>query len=467
MVRAAQNALLPRVTALRQTVALTICHSDLELTPIILDEPPSLQFTEIFSGNSLLYVVITIALLLLTSIISLCESAYFSLDAEEVEEIRKGKTRQTKSVAALLSNAQLLITVLTTWKYLLLILSIIMFSFSQFSTKPSGLVGQVITLTLVFSIFGIGLPKLYGSQRRLSIVKTFTGLSSVLVKITSPFVKGLLRLAAKLDKQLEEMAEENSVKELTQVLELAAADKDTTEDEKEILRGIVNFGTLTVDDVMRPQAEINHIDSSLNFHDLLIYIKKSGYSRIPVYHESLEKIDGILYIKDLLPYLNETKKFAWQKLLRPAYFVSENKKIDLLLKEFQEKRVHMALALNGQGQISGIITLEDIIEEIIGDIHDEFDEVGAYYKKVDDKTFIVDSKIPLSEFCRILDVDPSVFAVENSENDALGTVLAEIQTELPKKGDQIILDPFTLIIEAVDHKRIKKIKVHLHEQKEK
>jgi putative hemolysin len=465
MVHATLSAL--QSTALRQTAVPTICLSDPELTPIILDEPPSLQFTEIFSGDSLLYAIITVVLLLLTTIVSLCESAYFSLDAEEVEEFRKGKTAETKSVAALLSNAQLLVTVLTTWKYLLLILSIILFSFSQFTNRHAGLTGQVITLSLLFSIFGIGLPKLYGSQRRLSIVKAFTGICSILVKITSPFVKGLLRLSTRLDKRLQEMAEENSVKELTQVLELAAADKDTTEDEKEILRGIVNFGTLTVDDVMRPQAEINHIDSSLNFHDLLIYIKKSGYSRIPVFHESMEKIEGILYIKDLLPYLNETKKFAWQKLLRPAYFVSENKKIDLLLKEFQEKRVHMALALNNHGQVSGIITLEDIIEEIIGDIHDEFDEVGAYYKKIDDKTFIVDSKIPLSEFCRILDVDPSVFNVENSETDALGTVLAEIHPELPKKGDQIVMDPFTLIIEAVDHKRIKKIKVQLHEQKEK
>lgn len=273
-------------------------------------------------------------------------------------------------------------------------------------------------------------------------------------------------MSQKVERTLESMAEENSVKELAQALELAASDKETTEDQKEILRGIVNFGTLTVADVMRPQNEINSVDATLNFNDLLIYIKKSGFSRIPVYHENSNKVLGLLYIKDLLPYLNEGKQFHWKKLLRSVYYVPDSKKIDLLLKEFQEKRVHMALVVNDAGDVSGIITLEDIIEEIIGDIHDEFDEVGAYYKKIDEKTLIVDSKIPINELCRLLDVDPTVFADVKNETESLGAVLLEMQDELPKIGDQIVLDPLTFIIEAVDHKRIKKIRVHIHQEKE-
>jgi putative hemolysin len=466
MVRAAPSGHRLRATARRQTPARTICHSDVELTPIILDEPPSFLLAQILSGDNLIYIIVAVCFLFFTALISACEAACFALTAGDIEEFRKGKTTHARVIASMLSNARLLLIVLTSWKYLSLIFGVIFFSYSQYPGKPSGLVGQIITLTLSFAIFGIAIPKLYGSQRRHNVLKAFTGFCSVLVRVSTPFVKGLIKLSSRLDKRLEALAEENSVKELTQVLELAAADKNTTEDEKEILRGIVNFGTLGVKDVMRPHAEINHIDSSLNFHDLLIYIKKSGYSRIPVYEQNFDKIEGILYIKDLLPYLNETKKFAWQKFLRPAYFVPETKKIDLLLKDFQEKRVHMALALDAQSQISGIITLEDIIEEIIGDIHDEFDEVGAYYKKVDDKTFVVDSKIPLSEFCRLLDVDPEVFDIEKNENDTLGAVLSEIRKELPRKGDQIVMDPFTLIIEAVDHKRIKKIRVQTHEKKE-
>jgi putative hemolysin len=431
-----------------------------------LDEPPSLQFAEILSGNNLFFIIATVFLILFTAIVSMCESAFFSLNAEEVEEIRKGKTTETQQTARVLANARLLLSVLTTWKYTSLILAVIFFSYSQILFKSASLIGQTLTLTIALAIFSVAIPRIYGTYNSLPVVKRMSGVCAFLVRITAPFVKGFLRLSNRLDKRLEEIAEQNSVKELTQVLELAAADKDTTEDEKEILRGIVNFGTLTVAEVMRPHSEINHIDSSLNFHDLLIFIKKSGFSRIPVFHQSSDKVDGILYIKDLLPYLGETKKFAWQKLLRPAYFVSDSKKIDVLLKEFQEKRVHMALALNDAGEISGIITLEDIIEEIIGDIHDEFDEVGAFYKKIDDKTFIVDSKIPFSEFCRILDVDGAVFDVEKSENDTLGAILSEIHSELPRKGDQILMDPFTLTIEAVDHKRIKKIRVEIHEQKE-
>jgi putative hemolysin len=185
-----------------------------------------------------------------------------------------------------------------------------------------------------------------------------------------------------------------------------------------------------------------------------------------VYDSDLNKIQGVLYIKDLLPYLHESKKFQWQNFIRKAHYVAESKKIDLLLKEFQEKRVHMALALDSSGAVTGIITLEDIIEEIIGDIHDEFDEVGGYYKKVDDRTFIVDSKIPFAELCRILDVDPELFPDHQSENETLGAVLSERQRKAPRIGDVIQMDPFSFIVEAVDDNRIKKLKVHVNEQKE-
>lgn len=431
-----------------------------------MDEPPSFQLTDISSGDNLLLIILAVCLLFFTALVSACEAACFALTAEDVDAFRSRKTPKANVVASLIANVRLLLTVLTTWKYLSLIGGVVLFSFAPSVSQSASLVSQILTVVLAFGTFGIALPKLYGSQRKHDVLRFFAGFCSFLVRISNPFIKGLIKMSSRIDARLEQLAEENSVKELTQVLELASADKNTTEDEKEILRGIVNFGTLTVEDVMRPHAEINSVDMSLNFHDLLIYIKKSGYSRIPVYKDDVDKIEGILYIKDLLPYLNETKKFAWQKLLRPAYFIPEKKKIDLLLKDFQEKRVHMALALDDESHISGIITLEDIIEEIIGDIHDEFDEVGAFYKKIDDKTFIVDSRIPVSEFCRILDVETSVFDVEDAENDTLGTVLGEIKKDLPRKGDQIIMDPFTLIIEAVDHKRIKRIKVQIHEEKQ-
>jgi putative hemolysin len=430
-----------------------------------LDEPPGYNFTDLFVTNNLLFLFSTVILLVLAGVVSAAEGAFFALTPEDVESFRKGKSTSDKLVSTLLASPRMLLTVLTTWKYVMLIFCAVIFSIALNVTQGGGLFTESLVLTIFFAFFAVIVPKIYGTAKRIPIVKSLSRLCLWMVRMTTPFVKPLLRMSDRVEKKLESMAEESSVKELTQVLELAAAEKDATEDEKEILRGIVNFGTLTVADVMRPHNEINSIDTSLHFNDLLIYIKKSGFSRIPVYVENTNKVEGILYIKDLLPFLKEGKQFKWQRLLRSAYFVKEEKKIDLLLKDFQEKRVHMALALNDAGEVSGIITLEDIIEEIMGDIHDEFDEVGAYYKKLDDRTFVVDSKIPVHELCRLLDVDTSVFP-DVSETDSLGSVLQDLQEELPRIGDQIIVDPLTFIIEAVDHKRIKKIRVHIHEEKE-
>jgi putative hemolysin len=431
-----------------------------------LDEPPSYSFLNFLLENNLLYTLISVVMVFLAGLFSAAESAVFSLKPEQIEELRKNKSKKEKAVMQLLSDPRLLLSVLTAWKYLMLIGCAVIFTLAINLTVESTMGGEALLLTAVFAFFAVIIPKIYGSFHTVGIARRSAIVFSALVKITQPLVKPLLRMSVKVERTLEAMSEERSVKELTQALELAASDKDATEDEKEILRGIVNFGTLTVDDVLRPENEIDSVDVSLNFHDLLLYIKKSGFSRLPVYRDTLDHIEGVLYIKDLLPYLNEGKKFNWHKLLRPAYFVPQTKKIDLLLKDFQEKRVHMALVINESGKVSGIITLEDIIEEIIGDIHDEFDEAGAYYKKIDDKTYVFDSKITVHEFCRILDVDPSVFDTDKGETETLGGLLVEMQNDFPKIGDQIVLDPFTLVIEAIDHKRIKKIRVHIHEQKE-
>ena len=432
-----------------------------------MDEPPSYITGQILAGDNLVYILITVLILFLAGIFSASEAALFSFNPEEIETLRRGRSKAEKQISNLLTNARLLLAVLNTWKYVMLISAALLFTLAIRISEERASFGEALVLTVAFAFVGVIIPKIYGAFNRQRIAISFSSLFVFLVKVTKPFVAPLLKMSYRVEKKLEEMAEESSVRELTQALELAAADKDTTEEQKEILRGIVNFGTLTVTEVMRPVNEMHSVDVTLNFHDLLIYIKKSGFSRLPVYSDSFNKIEGVLYIKDLLPYLNETKRFNWQKLLRPAYFVPESKKIDLLLKDFQEKRVHIALAVDNEGKVAGIITLEDIIEEIIGDIHDEFDEAGAYYKKVDERTYVFDSKISVPEFCRILDVEPSIFnSVERIENETLGGILVEMQEDLPKIGDQIVVDPLTLVIEAIDHKRIKKIRVILHEQKE-
>lgn len=430
-----------------------------------MDEPPSNNYLTLFFGDNILYVSITVLLVLLAGLVSATEASLFSLKKEDLEKLKN--QRKQKVVTNLIDNPKLLVTVLTAWKYVMLIGAIVIFTIATRIPHELGLFSFTLLLTIVFALIGVIVPKIYGTSHSLRIAEIFGNVSNALVSITAPVVNPFLKIADKIERRLESIAEEYSVRELTQALELAAVDKHATEEQREILKGIVNFGTLTVNDVMRPKNEINAVDTSLNFHDLLIYIKKSGYSRIPVYEGDEDIVKGILYIKDLLPYLNEPKTFAWQTFVRDPYFVHASKKIDLLLKEFQEKRVHIAIVVDDAGVTSGIITLEDLIEEIVGDIHDEFDEVGAYYKKIEDKTYIVDSKIAVSEFCRIMDVDLSVFDNVKNETETLGSVLLDIHDDLPRKGDQITVDPFTFIIEAVDHKRIKKIKVLVHEEKEK
>jgi putative hemolysin len=431
-----------------------------------LDEPPSYKLLEIFYSNNVLHLFVTVTLLLLGGLLSLIESALFSLKPQDIESFQNSKNKGDKLILELLANPRQSLTALIAWKYVMLICAAVIFTIAIRLTERVGFLVEILILTIAFTFFSIIIPKIYGTANNTAIIRKAGKICLRLITIIKPFIKPLLTMSYKVERKLEELSEENTAKELTQVLELAAADKETTDDERAILKGIVNFGTLTVKQVMRPRNEINSTDISMNFHDLLIYIKKSGFSRIPIYRDTEDKIEGVLYIKDLLPYLDEHKKFPWHKLLRPAYFVQENKKIDLLLKDFQEKRVHMALASKDSGEISGLVTLEDLIEEIIGDIHDEFDEVGAFYKKIDEKTFMIDSKIPVHEFCRIVNVEPTVFDSVKGENETLGGFLAEIQNDLPKIGDQIVIDPFIFIIEAVDHKRVKKIKVHLQEPKD-
>ena len=430
-----------------------------------MDEPPSYVLSDLLSADNLPYIIASVMLIFLCGLISVSESAFFSLKPDQLDQLKRDEKR-ARAIRELLGHPRLLLTVLTTWKYVMLISCSVIFSIALNLTASSGIGTETIVLTIVFALFGAIIPKVYGSFHPVGIARTFMPFATIMVRITKPIVGPLLKMSVKVEHKLEDLSEERSVKELTQALELAAAEKESTGDEKEILQGIVNFGILTVDDVMRPQNEINSVDVSLNFHDLLLYIKKSGFSRLPAYRDSFDNIQGVLYIKDILPYLNESKTFSWQKFLRPAYFVLPSKKIDLLLKDFQEKRVHMALAIDDTGKVAGIITLEDIIEEIIGDIHDEFDEAGAYYKKIDEKTFVFDSKIPVSEFFRIIDIEPETIDVITEENETLGAMLVEKQKDLPKVGDKIIFDSITLVIEAVDHKRIKRIKVNIHEQKE-
>lgn len=432
-----------------------------------MDEPPSYTLLFLSLEPGVLYVILAAVFIFLTSLASATEAAFFSLNADDLEQFRNSSLDDEKSVAELQTNPRLLLTTLTACKYSMIAATAVIFIFflsgnDQPYTTSSILLGAFV-LTISFTFFGVIIPKIYGKANNLSIARRSANICKRLIAIYRPLLKPLFRMSNKVEGKLEKLYEQSSAEELNQALQLANASKETSESEKEILQGIVNFGTLTVRQVMRLRQDISFADISLNFRDLLEHVRRSGYSRIPVCRNNLDRIEGVLYIKDLLPFLNEDESFNWQKLVRSAYFALETRKIDHLLKDFQEKRVHLAMVVDEYGTLTGLITLEDIIEEIIGDINDEFDEIGSHYQKIDNRTFIFDGKTSMHDFCKILKVEGGLFNRAKSANKSLGGMLRQVQGSVPKTGEPVVIKPFTFIIERMDNRRIKKVRVQVHE----
>ena len=432
-----------------------------------MDEPPSNLFLFISLEPGVLYIILAAFLIFLTSLASAAEAAFFSLQAEDLERLRNSNIDAEKSAAELQTNPRLLLTTLTAFKYSMIAGSAVIFIFFLFGHEHhysrSSILTGLLVLTTAFTFFGVIIPKIYGRAHNLSIVTRLAHVCKQLIFFYKPLLTPLFRMSFKVEGKLEKLREQSSAEELNQALQLANASSETSESEKDILQGIINFGSLTVKQVMRMRQEISFADISLNFEALLDLVKKAGYSRIPVCRTSLDRIEGVLYIKDLLPFLNEGAGFPWQRLVRPAYFALETRKIDHLLKDFQEKRVHLALVVDEYGTLTGLISLEDIIEEIIGDINDEFDEIGSHYQKLDGRTYLFDGKTSMHDFCKILQVEGAVFNLAKSANKSLGGMLRQIHGSLPKTGEPVMVKPFTFIVEKMDNRRIKKVRVQIHE----
>ncbi|HEY9487968.1 MAG TPA: gliding motility-associated protein GldE [Chryseosolibacter sp.] len=432
-----------------------------------MDEPPSYLLLFISLEPGVLYIILAATLIFLTSLASATEAAFFALHADDLERLRNSSLEEEKKVAELQTNPRLLLTTLTAWKYSMISGSAVIFIFflvaNESPFSASAIVLGTLILTIAFTFFGVIIPKIYGRANSLSIARRSANICKHLISFYKPLLAPLFKMSIKVERKLEKLLEQSSAEELNQALQLATADEETSESEREILQGIVNFGTLTVKQVMRLRSEITYVDLSTNFNALLELVRKAGYSRIPVCKNNLDRIEGVLYIKDLLPFLNEGPQFQWQKLIRQAYFALDSRKIDHLLKDFQEKRVHLALVVDEYGTLSGLITLEDIIEEIIGDINDEFDEIGAHYQKIDNHTFIFDGKTSIYDFCKILPVEGSVFSRAKTANTSLGGMLRKIHGSVPKTGEPVVVKPFTFTVEKMDNRRIRKVRVQINE----
>ncbi|MAN89087.1 MAG: magnesium/cobalt efflux protein [Algoriphagus sp.] len=427
------------------------------------------QITQPSVGYLLFNGLLFILLLLGSALVSGSEVAFFSLSNEDLESIADEETKNGKHVARLLrSPKQLLSTILILNNLInIAIVTLTTFvSWSIFGMNATGIVVimiQTIGVTFAIVFFGEIVPKVYANKAKIEFSLIMAPTINFFSTILKPISLFLMAISNLIERKIEKKGYSLSVDELNQALEITT--EDAPNEEKDILRGIVNFGTLSVKQVMRSRMEITAVDTEMDFHELMDKINKSGYSRIPVYHETIDNIEGILYIKDLLPYIERDENFAWKELIRKSFFVPENKRVDTLLKDFQQKRVHMAIVVDEYGGTSGLVTLEDLIEKIIGEINDEFDDKDdMFFQEIDSSTFIFEGKISLNDFCKKLDLDSQIFDDVKGESESLGGLLLELNNKLPKNGTKIHFEYFEFTILAVDARRIKKVKVHLKDQ---
>ncbi len=439
-----------------------------------MDPDPLPQIITFFSASNLIWIqsLIVLVLLIGSALISGAEVAFFSLQLKSLEDIQESDTDPAlERVINQLKNPKRLLATILVANNFINIAIVLVFSalgdtlFKGIENPYLILFIEIGLITSLILLFGEILPKIYANRNALAFSKRMALLISFLDRyllfwITYP----MSQTTSFLENRLGDKKNHLSVDQLSQALELTGAN-ETTFDEQRILEGIVNFGNTDTREVMCPRMDMFALSDTLTLEEILPLILEQGYSRIPVYHEKRDNIKGILYTKDLLPNLEEPN-FKWQKLLKPPIYIPENKKLDDLLKEFQQKKIHLAIVVDEYGGTSGLITLEDIIEEIVGDISDEFDEQDLSYSKLDDQTFVFEGKINLKDFFRVINLeDYTLFEETKGEAETLAGLLLEMAKKFPKKGQKIKYQGYVFTIEEMEQLRIKQVKVELPKTK--
>jgi len=437
-----------------------------------LDPDPELLLTFLLSFDFLTSInaIVLIVLLICSALISGTEVAFFSLSQSDLNELSNEGKEENIIVTLLERPRKLLATILITNNFINILIVLLFASLAEtlfgdfdyemnlyFFSLPIRFLIEVILVTFLILLFGEVLPKVYASRNALSFSKLMAKFINFVNLILTPFSLPLITLTKFIEKKLGNKNSNFSVETLSQALELTS-EGATTKDEQKILEGIVNFGNTETVQIMKPRIDIFALSDDEEYEVVLDKILKNGYSRNPVYNDSIDNIVGVLYAKDLLAHLNK-KNFKWQNLLREAYFVPENKKLDDLLDDFRARKNHLAIVVDEYGGTSGLVTLEDVIEEIVGDINDEFDDDDLQYSKIDENNYIFEGKTTIKDFCKVLDdEDEAIFEEEKGESETLAGFLLEISGRFPKKGEKIIFKNYTFTIEALDKKRIKQIK---------
>ena len=422
----------------------------------------------LFGGVSL------VILLVCSALISGAEVALFSLSKSDLEPEENTPSKALETIIALLHRPKkLLATILVANNFINIGIVLLFASLSEHLFKGVNseldlvffkidlvFFIEVIIITFLILMFGEILPKIYANRNNLKFSKFMARPLKILDVLFAPISMPMRRLTLMIHKGLGKQKSNLNLDYLSQALELTS-EEDTTKEEQKILQGIVSFGNTDTKQVMRPRIDIFALESSLKFEAIIPEIVAHGYSRIPVYENSIDSVSGILYAKDLLPHLQK-KEFDWNSLLRVPLFVPENKKLDDLMVEFQEKKIHLAIVVDEYGGTSGVVSLEDVIEEIVGDISDEFDDDDLIYSKIDENNYVFDGKTALKDFYRIIKLeDESIFENHKGEAETIAGFVLEISKSFPKIRSKIKFNSYTFVVEGIDNKRIKQLKVTL------
>ena len=428
----------------------------------------NILFTEILYYLGINYqfnfdIFLLVILLIFSGFISGSEVALFSLSKSEIES--KSDLKSFKIITNLLEKPNKLLATILIANNLINIAIVILFTkigevlFNAIGSPLIQFFVEIVVATFLILLFGEILPKIYASRNNINFSRIIAYPLKILDIIFSPISLPMQKFSNYIKNKLAIQNSNISIDQISHALDLTRPE-DTTKQEQKILKGIVNFGNIDTKEIMRPRIDIFALDSKLKSEEILKSIIATNYSRIPVFDENLDKIIGVLHIKDLLPFLDK-KEFQWKELLREPLFIPENKKLDDLMLEFQEKKVHLAIVVDEYGGTSGLVSLEDVIEEIVGDISDEFDDDNLLYSKIDDQNFIFDGKTSLHDLCRIINENKNIFDQYKGDAETIAGFILEISRSFPKKNSKINFMKFVFTIESIDKKRIKQIKLSI------
>ena len=446
---------------------------------LLMDHPVSLQIflqslinaptTSVFVANCII-----LFLIVCSAIMSASEIAYFSLSNVEVDALRESEDAADNRVGKLLDKPRYLLSTILITNNLVNIGVVVtsyyvtkrMFNFHDVQlgsfVLPAFVIEflwNIIIVTFFLVLFGEATPKVYATHNKLKIARAMSGVLNLMIKFMQPVNFVLVGGTQFIEKRLKRHNAEIDIEEINKAIEITVEKKESKQDAT-LLKGIVHFGNITVKQVMRPRSEVVSIDYDFNFTELMSFVKENGYSRYPVFKDNRDNVVGVLNIKDLIEHLNQDEKFGWQSMVREPFFVPETKKIDDLLREIQQNRKHLAVVVDEFGGTCGIITLEDIVEEVVGDITDEFDEaVDSGFKKIDDKNFLFDGNTPLNDVCRLIEIEIDFFDTVKGESETLAGLLLERVGRIPKNGEEIKLLNYKFTIISVLNNRIEKVRI--------